>query len=348
MAVRKQRDSNIELLRIYSMFFITFGHLWQPELNEWPTLPILFRNCFGIGKLDCFVFITGFFLIYKTQFSLQRYFKILFQIIFYNVVITAIAAMFGVAPWIDVLISANPLLPTKFNAWFTTQMLGLILIQPFLSKLVSHLTKRQYQLLLLILILLTTTLIPGFPLGYLYASPWKISWFVTLFFTGGYMRLYMPSYSGRKILLLVVIFSIIWSYICLMKINVDLAYNSVLTYMIAIFIFMVTLKIRIGTVKWINYFAASTYAVYLIHQNCYAKDFIARFMYYFPESGYMYNFFFGLINLAILFIVFVAIDKIRILLFDLCHIPQFEQRLSDWIIGGARKWLSSSHSLTRQ
>lgn len=157
-----KRSSNIELLRIYSMFFIAFGHLWQIELDEYPFVPMLLRSMFGIGKLDCFVFITGYFLIFKTEFSLNRWFKILFQIIFYNVVLTAIFAALGKAPWIDVLISANPLLPTKFNAWFTTQMLGLILIQPFLSRLVSHMTKRQYQGLLLVLYSLTLTLVMDF------------------------------------------------------------------------------------------------------------------------------------------------------------------------------------------
>lgn len=244
--------------------------------------------------------------------------------------------MFGIAPWIDVLVSANPLLPSRFNAWFTTQMLGLILVQPFLSRLVSHLTKSQYQGLLIVLILLTTSMIPGFPLGYLYASPWKLSWFITLYFTGGYMRLYMPAYSGKKVLACVVILSLLWSYI-LGRFNcVDLGYNSVLTYAIAILIFMVTLKIKIGTVKWINYLAASTYAVYLIHQNYYAKDFIGDMMIYFPEEGYIYNFFIGIVNMSLLFIMFVLIDKVRIFLFDLCRVPRFEQWLSDKIIAKVR------------
>lgn len=336
MSVTKQRNSNIELLRIYSMFFIVFGHLWNPELTEWPELPMLIRGCFGIGKLDCFVFITGYFLIYKTDFSLQRYFKILFQIIFYNVVITGIAAIIGVAPWIDVLISANPLLPTKFNAWFTTQMLGLILVQPFLSRLVKTLNKRQYQVLLLVLCFLTTTLVMGFPFGYLYASPWKISWFITLFFTGGYMRLYMPKYSGKRILAFLILLSLLWSYVESNVRWIDVSYNSLLTYIIAILIFMITLKIRIGTVKWINYMAASTYAVYLIHQNYYMKDIMDECMICIPEYGYVGNFFIGLVNLAILFVVMVAIDKVRILIFDCCRIPYFQRWLSDKILGFLR------------
>lgn len=240
--------------------------------------------------------------------------------------------MLGTAPWIDVLLSANPLLPSRFNAWFTTQMLGLILVQPFLSRLVCCLTKRQYQGLLMVLILLTTSFIPGFPLGYNYASPWKLSWFITLYFTGGYMRLYMPAYSGKRVLVGLVILSLCWSYIGSRFHWIDLGYNSVLTYVIAILIFMVTLKIRIGTVKWINYFAASTYAVYLIHQNYYAKDFIGSLMAYLPEEGYVYNFFVGILSLSVLFTAFVMIDKMRILIFDLCRIPRFEQWLSDYIL----------------
>ncbi len=339
MSVSKFRNSNIELLRIYSMFFITFGHLWQYQFADASFIPLWLRGCIGIGKVDCFVFITGYFLVHKTAFSLDRYFKILFQIMFYNMVITTVFACVGIAPWRDVLISANPLLPSKFNAWFTTQMLGLVLIQPFLSRFIKLLSKRQYQVLLLSLYLLTTTLIPGFPLGELYSSPTRLSWFITLFFTGGYMRLYMPSYNGKVVLSMAIILSMIWSYCWLRIPEIKIGNDSLITFIVAILIMMVTLKISIGTVRWINFVAGSTYAVYLIHTNCYLREVLGEMMIYYQDMGYTFNFFVGIFTVFLMFVAFIAIDQIRILIFTWCRVSHFQRWLSDVIIRNLKRFL---------
>ena len=89
MAVLTQRSSNIELLRIYAMFFIVFGHMWasRSHASSDSVGGMLMLNSVGIGVVDIFILITGYFLIDKTGFTLVRFFKILFEVMFYNFVI---------------------------------------------------------------------------------------------------------------------------------------------------------------------------------------------------------------------------------------------------------------------
>lgn len=150
----------------------------------------------------------------------------------------------------------------------------------------------------------------------------------------------MPSYSGWKVLGGVVFLSLIWSYCGLKFPFISLSYDSVLTFAVAVMIMMVTLKIRMKTSRIINSIAASTYAVYLIHQNYYVKDVLAEYMIYYPELGFTANFFIGIGNVAILFLMFVAIDKVRIYLFELCRIPRFQQWLSDRVISTTKGMLA--------
>lgn len=75
-SVSKPRSSNIELLRIYAMFFIVWCHLWAGEVavSGGSFMSHLFANSLGIGAVDIFILITGYFLIRRTEFTLVRFF----------------------------------------------------------------------------------------------------------------------------------------------------------------------------------------------------------------------------------------------------------------------------------
>ncbi len=60
MQSKKPRSSNIELLRIYSMFFIIWCHLWDGKvaLSGGTFLEHLIASAAGVGAVDIFVLIT--------------------------------------------------------------------------------------------------------------------------------------------------------------------------------------------------------------------------------------------------------------------------------------------------
>ncbi|RXI23567.1 MAG: hypothetical protein C7K11_05245 [Candidatus Amulumruptor caecigallinarius] len=344
MAVLTQRSSNIELLRIYAMFFIVFGHMWasRSHASSDSVGGMLMLNSVGIGVVDIFILITGYFLIDKTGFTLVRFFKILFEVMFYNFVIVLTFFALGEAPWTDLLSCLYPLGPTKFNVWFVSQYFALILVQPFLSRLVERMTQRQYAGFLCVMLLLTSVLVPGFPWGYLYSSSWKVSWFITLFLAGGYIRKYgLPSCNIAIYLTLFVALSVIWSAAYLGIIDfVEIGYNSLLTFGVAVSLFYIMLKVRMKPVGWVNSVAGSTFAVYLIHQNHYI---VKTWQLYMPQplgDGFWEVLLSGFLYIAVIFMACVAIDRVRIYLFELCRIPRVQQWLSDNIINKVRHVLT--------
>lgn len=328
------RHSNIELLRIYAMFFIVWGHIWAAKIDSAsaPFLAHLLVNSVGIGVVDIFILITGYFLIQRQEFTLVRFFKILFEVMFYNFIIVAVAVALGKAPGKDLVICLFPLAPTKFNAWFVSQYLALILIQPFISRFVPALTRTQYRALLCVLLLLTTVLVPGFPLGYLYSSSWKVSWFITLFLAGGYIRIYgIPQLHRWIYVSLFVAMSIVWTMSYFFG-PAEIGYNSLLTFCVAVLLLCIALKFDIGSVRAVNWISSSTFAAYLIHQNFYM---IKTFSWLIPTpmgTGFTAVLLSGLLYMSIFFMAMVLVDKVRIAIFKACHIDQFEGWLSDRLI----------------
>lgn len=333
-SISKPRSSNIELLRIYAMFFIVWGHLWAGKvaISGGSFLSHLLANSLGIGVVDIFILITGYFLISRIEFTFVRFLKILFEVIFYNFVIVVVFVALGVAPVKDLLVCIFPLAPTKFNVWFVSQYLALILLQPFLSRLVSALTKKQYEVLLCVMLLLTTEFIPGFPFGYMYSGGFKLSWFITLFLVGGYFRINgLPAWRGRVYILLFIVASLLWSMNYLLG-WAKVSYNSLLTLAVSVLMLCVALKINIGSNKVINGIASSTFAVYLIHQNYYLCQVLNSYMPDPVSGGFTAVFFSGIIYMSALFMAMIAVDKLRILIFEWIRISYLEQWLSKCII----------------
>ncbi|MCM1337923.1 MAG: acyltransferase family protein [Candidatus Amulumruptor caecigallinarius] len=347
----KKRDSNIELLRIYAMFFITMGHICckAPRFEDAPILYEWLMSLIGIGTVDIFILITGFFLINKTEISLRRFVKVFVQVVFYNVLIVGILAACGIATPREVLVAAYPLGPSRFNLWFVSQYLALILLQPFLSRLVIRFTHRQYLGFLLLLILLTSTLTPVFPLGYIYSSPWKVTWFITLFFAGGYLRLYLPRVGSCLKPALLYVAACTVGFVCTLLMRRgyvqgwDLgAYNSLVVFAIGVTAMLFASRLKIGHIPAVNYIASSTFAVYIIHQNPYVIEWLMDQApaYYGWSTAYYTDFLIGMAVTAVVFLLCVAIDKLRLALFYLCRIERLEDRLADATLSLVRRALS--------
>ena len=91
---------------------------------------------------------------------------------------------------------------------------------------------------------------------------------------------------------------------------------------------------------WVNSVAGSTFAVYLIHQNHYI---VKTWQLYMPQplgDGFWEVLLSGFLYIAVIFMACVAIDRVRIYLFELCRIPRVQQWLSDNIINKVRHVLT--------
>ncbi len=317
------RIPNYELLRILAMFFIVLGHMSRMGDET------LFRYIPVPQHVNCFVLITGFFLI-KAPFRSIRYYRVLIEAVFYTGGITMVMFfLVGDISLYDLLKSFYPLGGTKFNSWFVYNYLGLIIMHPFLTKLVFSLSKREYQLLLLALIVLCTTFVQFvFPMGELYCSGWSVWWFVCLFLFGGYLQLYadtLPTLPWGKLLLALMIFVLVTSKWIPF---ITYEYNSLHVLAMAICSFMWVkgwkLPLNGWLIKGIHIISPHVFAIYLIHEHGLLQPYLlGKFSLWGLHSGNVFVATGYLIIIAIgIFVFSIIIDKIRVWLFKITRIDK--------------------------
>ena len=326
--MKKERNLSIELLRIYSMFFIVIGHVtgYIAQAGVLQNNPswierVLSALSGGMGTcaVDLFVLITGYFLITSTTLGVRRFLSIYVETVFYLVSITLVFLLSGQATWGDLAKSFFPLAPTKFG--YVTKYLGLILLAPFLSRLALSLSKKQYEVLLLILLLLNTTLVYGFPLGNLYGGGWSLMWFICLYFVAGYLRLHGNSGVWMRRcpwLIAYVIGVIVWASIQFFGVKqVALDYHSVITFSIAFSLFVLAKNTGITDSRLIRFFAPNTFGVYLIHQHNLIIGCLVSVLSISYNGGGIYS---AWVIGASIYVVCTLIDKLRVLMFDVLKI----------------------------
>ena len=126
----KERDLNLEILRILCMLFIVMCHVGGRTGND---LPIALMP----HHVNCFILISGYFLI-TAKFKFERILRTAIETIFYTFGITLVLYLLGRATTYELLKSIVPFGPTIFNYWFVTKYLGLLLLSPFIQKVVAY------------------------------------------------------------------------------------------------------------------------------------------------------------------------------------------------------------------
>ncbi|MBR5593138.1 MAG: acyltransferase family protein [Bacteroidaceae bacterium] len=321
--MKAQRQISLEILRILCMLFIVTGHIGgRSGIESFPPFAI------APHAVNCFVLISGYFLI-TSKFKIERALRVINETIFYTFTITIILYLFGKADLYDITKSIMPFAPTKFSYWFVNKYLAVILLSPFICKVCATISKRQYQILLATLLLIASSLLIVFPFAELFGNSFSLLWMITVFITGGYLRLYEPEfkYWGTATLGLLILYNICNIYgqgvICL-------GYNSLITWSLAIATFMWFKNLQIldrGIIaKTTTFIAPHVFAAYLIHEQglmrTYIVDLLNKFQGYMPNTLYLYLF-------GIAVIIFSAfIDKGRMLLFKYTGIDQLTNKIA--------------------
>lgn len=275
----KKRSSNIELLRVISMFMVVMIHLLTKtsvlwEMNQNQAVYYISWIFYGLCMtgVNCYVLISGYF--YKeSEFKLKKLLSLYFQVLFYSIVI-ALAAYFM---QIEFKSSKRQIVfpITNREYWFVTTYLGLYCLTPYLNMAIQHLKKVQYKSLLMILTLFFSV-IPTF----MNANNWLgdggaygIAWFIFLYLLGAYIRNYYKDGMGRKIMVFYFVSVLIIPFSkFLLKNHSELLYsfNSLPALCASVFLFLTFCSIKVNNLKIsniINFFGGLTFGVYLIHNN---------------------------------------------------------------------------------
>ncbi len=309
--MHKERNSNIELMRIIAMLFIISHHflvhgmkIWED--TSWDNLTLLSIDSFFFVGVNVFVLISGYS---RIRFDLNKLLRIY--------VLTAIIG--GVGYFAHLLIDnaslgRSLLYNTIFSishtpgTWFIKTYIFLFLLSPILNTALDHFDKKQMRLVLLLL----TGLCVYF--GWFWQDNvnkdgYNLINFIWIYFIGYYLRHYYDVKKLKPIYYLVVwgIASISNAILFIVYDKyVAWTYNNPLVVLAAIALFLFFVSFNFSS-KPINFIAQSTLGIYLLHENAYLSPLLYK-----PQciQYYSTNIFNFIISVLTIFFVCALIDNV--------------------------------------
>jgi surface polysaccharide O-acyltransferase-like enzyme len=150
MAAKKERQSNIELLRIIAMFLVMVVHanvfsLGLPTYYEYSNAPIssftrILIESLAIVSVNVFVLISGWFGIHP---SLKGFAKFIFQCLFFSIGIYLISVIVNHSS-LSMKGLAECLFLTQ-KQWFIKAYIALYILSPILNVFVEQASKQQLR-----------------------------------------------------------------------------------------------------------------------------------------------------------------------------------------------------------
>lgn len=311
----KTRQSNIELLRIIVMILIIITHLvvWgglktdninQDQMNS----SILFNNLIR-WHVNVFIIITGYFGI-KSRLSCL---KVIVMSIFYTWVLYFFECTFTDTKFSFTTILKSLFFITHTKYWFVQSYILLIILAPFFNLLIK---KEIYKHLLIAFLFIDSWC--GFIHNETISNGFGIIHFITMYIIGRGIKLYDIK---MDIKLLIVLFISICIFISIQTIYLKgltsgNGYNNPFLIINAVIIFLIFKDKSISN-KTINFFANSSFAVYLIHDSDLGHYIIRMIMIYINYIAINIPSYIIYIIIAgfIIYIISCIIDKLMALIY---------------------------------
>lgn len=282
-----KRESNFEILRIVAMIMIILHHIVVHSgfkdaninnlINEFWLYFILMGGKIGV---NIFVLISGYFLINSEKIKITKILKLWGQIAFTSVIIYIIFTSFGLQEFkLKTFIKTFfPILTEDW--WFATTYFILYVISPFLNILLKSIDKDNYKKMLCVMLgcwcVIPTLLRREFQGN-------SIVWFVILYSVAGYVRLHGDNWkiNYKQCIVLSTIITMI-TYIIVMTmffVNFENSFyfyemHTVFIFLISFLLFLAFKKMNIKYNKIVNKLAATTFGIYLVHDNDYVRAFV--------------------------------------------------------------------------
>ena len=177
----RDRDSNMELLRIVSMLLVLVVHAGFRALSvptpaeavaaPGSTLLRFFSESASIICVNVFVLLSGW---YGIRFRLLRLAEFLFQVLFFVVVGFALYSLLFGFPGFRFSVLSSLLLSDRWDYWFVKCYLGLYLFAPVLNAFAERVPRSAFRLFLVSFFLFQTVYGWLMPSGAepVWAYPW--------------------------------------------------------------------------------------------------------------------------------------------------------------------------------
>lgn len=321
----RQRNSNIEILRIISMFMVLGLHvnvfsIGIPSIQECIQSPISsFTRCslemICIIAVNLFILISGWFSI---KFKLKSLAKFLFQCIFVVTLIYIIGVLTGIVEFQKSGILECTLLLD--NAWFVTSYIGLYILSPILNVYCEKATEKQLRYILIVFYVFQTAYGLILPNVKFMASGYSAFSFIGLYLLARYFKLHgtkLVKY-GKYIYLISTAGLILWFFVASrfslpLLTSMALNYTFPLNIISAMGLLWWFVSFKPKSNKFINFIATSVFTVYLCHicnhwtQQVFRK--ISREIYH-NSNGIEYMFHILSFILGV-FITAILLDQVR-------------------------------------
>lgn len=224
--------------------------------------------------VNVFILLTGYFS-YQSDFKIKKVVQIILQVYSSVFMIFLISLFLKDQIWKQkVLLFLNPL---GSGLWFVREYLFLLIISPYLNKIIQVLScSKIRQLLILGFVVLSFT--PSFiDLGFFQSN---IFWFSYLYLLAGTYRKYSAlgvSTKTKLVLLLALLLTAISYFAVTMIINVSSSIgigeqNSIFIFSLSVFLFLFFELLPIKQSDSVNKIASLTFGIYLFHDFPIIRD----------------------------------------------------------------------------
>lgn len=290
--MKKERKSNIELLRIIAMLLIISFHYVFKSGFEFEGLYInsfIVKAFYMFGELgvNLFILITGYFMV-NGKFSIKKLICLVLEVDFYYIISIFIGQKLGIVEINSVKEAFLIFFPTILNKyWFITAYIILYIFSPYLNILIRNMEKKEYQKLIGICLLLWCIIPTIFGIfnntteNMLYYS--RLIWLIIMYLIGAYIKLYPIKLLNKKrnsILGAFLSFAMMLTSIIIIAKNkavfevlgtTEVAYfwtpNTIPMIVLSICIFEIFQNLEVGCIKIINKMASTTLGIYMIHDG---------------------------------------------------------------------------------
>lgn len=305
--MKKERDSGIELLRIFAMLMVIGVHAFLygdyfEEACEYEGAiyrSAHFLKLFFRPAVDTYVIITGYFMVH-TAFNLKKSYKRLLSmygvIYFYSIVLGIIffaaRANFD-SKFSDFSIFWKMFFPlTSQNWYFLTDYILLCLFAPFINIILQNIEKKDYKILIILLTLLMSIwlsltnieplseILSGYGYGEI-ADGKNVFSFIYIYILGGYVGMHLKTRKRPGIIYLVAAFLCVWiNYFIWMNFDEVLGYSHVaisyanpLVILTAVFLLLFFKDLHFYS-RTVNMLASTTIGIYALHEMEFMRNFI--------------------------------------------------------------------------
>lgn len=284
------RQSNFELLRIVAMLFIVMHHYAVHggiTFTSQFTFNKIFLQMLAFGGkvgVNIFIMISGYFLICE-HFKLRKLIKLMFQMWFYSLAILILIFLFNFTN-IDLKVILKSILPIGLVNWFAFTYFVFYLIFPFENILLRNISQKEYLLML----------ISGGILWFVFPTISNIfgsfsiigimGLFSYLYAIGAYIRIYCKK-TYRHVSKIAVYTYLLYMLSSILFDLLSLKYNffinkvfyfcdekSIFLLIISISLLLYFKDFNLKYNKYINYIGATTFGIYLMHDNNYVRHFL--------------------------------------------------------------------------